>query len=154
MSAPTLCDPINTGYQVFGIWYANLIRFSRVKCVLFTNEKTLYTFLVPNVLRKDLREVEKLFMVNLRRNLEYEGFTDSIIKQLEKGCSGGVAFAKTTNRGVIGSMVDLVSHYPFYIENLDDMNQVLGANSKINQTLMSYLKYDSPMEALQALVKC
>lgn len=30
-----------------GNWYANLLRIERRKCLLFTNEKTLYSFLVP-----------------------------------------------------------------------------------------------------------
>ena len=39
-----------------GNWYANLLRIDRRKCLLFTNEKTLYTFLIPKVLKTQPEE--------------------------------------------------------------------------------------------------
>ncbi len=37
-----------------GPWHANLIRIEGRKCVLFTNDRTLYSFLLPGVKKKDL----------------------------------------------------------------------------------------------------
>ncbi|MDP2754705.1 MAG: hypothetical protein Q8P40_10015 [Nitrospirota bacterium] len=42
-----------------GNWYANLLRIDRRKCLLLTNEKSLYTFLIPKVLKANLKSIEQ-----------------------------------------------------------------------------------------------
>lgn len=50
LGTPPLVDtPAVT--EGLGNWYANLIRIDRKKCILFTNEKTLLSFLIQNVLQ-------------------------------------------------------------------------------------------------------
>ena len=50
LGSPTLQSPANEpDTQGLGNWYANLLRIDRRKCILFTNEKTLYSFLIPKV---------------------------------------------------------------------------------------------------------
>jgi len=44
-------DKIPSPTEGLGNWYANLLRIDRRKCLLFTNEKSLYTFLIPKVLK-------------------------------------------------------------------------------------------------------
>ena len=46
-----------------GSWHANLISIDRRKCVLFANDKTLFNFLIPDVTRAQLREMDKLFLL-------------------------------------------------------------------------------------------
>lgn len=53
-----------------GNWYANLLRIERRKCVMFTNEKTLYSFLAFVVLKENLRNIEQVFFTHLILNLE------------------------------------------------------------------------------------
>ena len=145
---PALCDPVNLLSNSLESWYANLLRFHRKKCILFTNEKTLYSFLVPNVLKADLKKLETIFLINLSYNLKYEGFPPDVIKQFTQKHQE-ICFAKTTNRGVIGSMVDFAFQYSYYIETVEDINSILEINSKINTTPMGYLKYKYPIESLR-----
>lgn len=48
-----------------GNWYGNLLRIERRQCLLFTNEKTLYSFLVPAVVEEKLKNIEQEFLVHL-----------------------------------------------------------------------------------------
>jgi hypothetical protein len=63
-------DKIPSNSEGLGNWYANLFRIERRKCVIFTNEKTLYTFLIPKVLKINLRNIEEEFLIHLSYNLE------------------------------------------------------------------------------------
>lgn len=51
-------DVLTTG---LGNWYANLLVIDRRKCVLFTNEKTLYSFLLPNVKKENLKNFSTIW---------------------------------------------------------------------------------------------
>ena len=52
-----------------GNWCANLLTIDRRKCILFTNEKTLYSFLVPKVKKEYLKNIADEFLLNLSLNL-------------------------------------------------------------------------------------
>jgi hypothetical protein len=65
-------------------WYANLIWIDRRKCVLFTNEGTLYSFLVGDIKKANLTKFDHLFLSNLRANLESEKFDSQIIDKVLK----------------------------------------------------------------------
>jgi len=64
MGNPSLVD-IHADIEGLGNWYANIIRIVRNKCLLFTNEKTLYSFLIPNVRKANLQNIVDEFLVNL-----------------------------------------------------------------------------------------
>ena len=53
---PPLQSPDEPNPQGLGNWYANLLRIDRKKCILFTNEKTLYSFLIPRVKKGEPKE--------------------------------------------------------------------------------------------------
>jgi hypothetical protein len=53
-----------------GDWYANPLWITRKKCVLFTNEETLFNFIALDVKKTDLINMSAFFRENLRRGLE------------------------------------------------------------------------------------
>jgi hypothetical protein len=98
----------------FGTWHANLIRIERRRCLLLTNDRTLYSLLVPGVKKKDLANLRELFRLHLSINLEKEGFgPEDITKAL--GEYGEIAIAPTTSRSVLGSMNDLADQADFLV---------------------------------------
>ena len=44
-----------------GDWYANLTWIGRKKCLLFTNERILFSFLVPEVRKEELTDLVLCF---------------------------------------------------------------------------------------------
>ena len=65
-------EPDDSG---LGPWTANLIFVNRRKCILFVNDKTLFNFLVPDVPRQQIRELDRMFRGWLSCVLAEESFT-------------------------------------------------------------------------------
>ena len=56
-------EDLESGHEfrgLFGDWHANLLRIDQRKCLLLTDTGTLFTFLVPAVLRRDLLDFGRL----------------------------------------------------------------------------------------------
>ena len=69
-------------FSYLGQWHANLIYISRKKCVLFVNDKTLINFIVPDVPRAEIRELDNMFKEIFRCVLVSEGFKDETVDQI------------------------------------------------------------------------
>ncbi len=97
-----------------GSWHANLLRIDRRKCVLFTHDKTLYTFFVAGLTKPQFQIFDEVFRQNLFRSLVSENlpqkhieiFLDDIRK---------IEITKTNNRSVLGSMNDLTFQLKYQI---------------------------------------
>jgi hypothetical protein len=143
-------DKIASHTGGIGNWYANLLRIDRRKCVIFTNEKTLYTFLIPKVLKANLKNIEEEFLISLSYNLQNEGFGINVINGIMQEYQT-IVFAKTMNKSVLGSMNDPVYQYEAQILRAGGIGniKILQINHIINRTPMSALKYKYPIEALR-----
>jgi hypothetical protein len=146
-------DKIALPTEGLGNWYANLLRIDRRKCLLFTNEKSLYTFLIPKILKANLKNIEEEFLIHLNYNLQNEGFGLEVINMVMQEYQE-IGFAKTSNRQVLGSMNDLAYHYEFQImrEGGIENIRILHLNKEINRIPMGALKYNFPIEALKNLL--
>ena len=137
-----------------GDWYANLVRIDKRKCVLFTNERTLYSFLIPGVVKSNLMNIKNEFLTHLIFNLQNDGFGPDMVETVRQEYAD-VGFARTVNRAVLGSMIDFTFQYKYLImvraEGLAN-TRILEFNKLVNTSPMSYLKYDSPIKALRTLI--
>jgi hypothetical protein len=148
--APTP-NPATQG-SFLGPWHANLIRIERRKCVLFTNDLTLYSFLVPGVKKTHLSNFRELFLIHLKMNLVKEGFgKEDINKAL--GEYDEIAVAPTKNRSVLGSMNDFVNQYEFLVTRSGGLDRadMLAVNMQINRIPMGALRYHYPIEKVYEL---
>jgi hypothetical protein len=147
-------DKIPLPTKGLGNWYANLLRIDRKKCLMFTNEKSLYTFLVPKVLKANLKDIEQEFLINLSCNLQTEGFGLEVINRVMHEYQE-IGFSKTSNRQVLGSMNQLAFEYEVLIEQKEGLGniRILELNKHINRTIMGALKYKYPIEELKNLLK-
>jgi hypothetical protein len=144
-------DESNTG---LGNWYANLLRIDRKKCLLFTNEKTLYCFLIPKVKKESLKNIVEDFLLNLNLNLQAEGFPIEVISRVMQGYTD-IGFAKTASKHVLGSMNEFTFQYKYVIMNhyggLENV-RILAVNKEINRTIMGGINYLHPIESLRELL--
>ena len=155
MENPPLVD-IHADTAGLGNWYANIIRIDRKKCLLFTNEKTLYSFLIPNVRKANLRNIVEEFLVNLSFNLQAEGFGLDVVSKIMQGYQD-IGFAKTASKKILGSMNQIAFEYEIRVQMKEGLGNVriLEANKDMNRTLRSILtgkEYFYPIEALQELI--
>jgi hypothetical protein len=146
-------DKIPLPTEGLGNWYCNLLRIERKKCLLFTNEKSLYTFLIPKVLKANLKNIEQEFLITLSYNLQYEGFGLEVINRVMQEYQE-IGFAKTASKKVLGSMNQLAFEYEVFIEQKEGLENVkiLEMNRDINKTILNGIKFLHPIEALRNLL--
>ncbi len=124
-----------------GNWYANLLRISRKKIILFTNEKTLFSFLGEGTKSSSLM-VKTLLLAGMRSYLLAEGIKDSLVESLLLEYQE-LGFAKTNNRRILGSMNDIASLFDYSIASRGgfDYCNLVEITKNINQAPMKFLKY-------------
>src|SRR5690606_2525023 len=83
-------------------WYVNLLRIERRNCLLFAEARTLYVFLVPGVVKRDVEKLPALFAERLRMNHLRDGIPNDIVDRVAEVES--FHLAKTRDRRVLGSM--------------------------------------------------
>ncbi len=139
---------------LLGDWYANLLRIDRRKCVIFTSERTLLTFLVVAVNRDAIRDYATLFQRGLRQVLESEGFApgdvDRVLDDYQE-----LTVAPTTDRSVLGSLNDLALMAAAHVQHDGGFSGCdPGAiNHKLNLTPMSRLGMASPLATTRRVLE-
>jgi Domain of unknown function (DUF6933) len=126
------------GTQGLGDWYANLTRIDRRKCLLFTNEKTLYSFLIPAVKKENLKNIVEEFLMNLSFNLQVEGFSADVVNRVMAEYTE-IGFAKTASKKVLGAMTQITFEAEYLILHRDEgmeRDKILKVNGDINRSLM------------------
>jgi len=149
-------DPAPASGQntILGDWYANVIRIRSCKGLLFTNERTLFSFVVFDVPKARRRDLGGLFTEHLRKALVDEGVNgaglDAVMKEV-----GAVRFAKTDNRSVLGSMNDLLGFYRYEIESAGSIYHadLPAIIKKLNRTPQTNLGGKYSIEALTELLR-
>ena len=139
---------------LLGDWFANLIRIERRKCVIFTSERTLLTFLVVGPGRDAIRDCPTLFRSGLRRLLENEGFAagdiDRVVGQYQQ-----LNLAPTNDRSVLGSLNDLARIAEGHIQHLGGLGRcdLRAIDHEMNITPMSRLQMASPLATTRRVLE-
>ena len=135
---------------VLGAWHANILRIERRKCVLFTNDETLYSLFLPGLRKPQFEQLADIFGQELFRALRLEGFSQSQIEAVLEEIRE-LSFAKTNNRSVLGSMNDLAYQLEWIISTLGGLTScsIDTVNYKLNRIPMSAIKYVYSIDALK-----
>ena len=136
---PGLCD-----------WHANMLWLDRKKYILFTNDQTLYSLLVPWNKSPRSTAFNERFRLGLFKSLMSEGFTEVQIKYLLSEHKQ-VTITKTNSRSVLGSMNDLafqIKSMVFVRGGLTDVN-LSEVNRQLNRIPMSAIKYKFSIDELK-----
>ena len=130
-------------------WYVNLLRIERRNCLLFAEARTLYVFLVPGVVKKDVENLPALFAEGLRMNLLRDGIPSDTAHRVAE--VEPFHLAKTRDRRVLGSMTDLTHHYRYHIESEGGLAHadLQGLNRRMNRVPMSMLGMDYSIDAVR-----
>ena len=139
-------------FSFLGSWHANLLYIDRKKCVLFVNDKTLFNFIVPNVMRAQIRELDKLFTNNLAPVIASNGLSDKAQAAI-KAEYRDLAYAATNNRSVLGSMNDLAFLYKYHILSEGGLHsaKIPVIIREMNDVPMGALDYVYPIKAIESL---
>ena len=93
-----------------GNWYVNLVTIERRKTLIFMSERTLLSFLLFGIKKKNSKNLGELFTRGLVQLLEMESFSEQQIQSV-LGAKGEVSLTKTDSRIALGNMNDLMRIY-------------------------------------------
>jgi len=125
----------------FGCWHANLLRVDRRKCVLFTHDKTLYTFFLPGLTKPHFQNFHEVFRHNLFKSLIAENLSQNHIEIFLDEIQE-IEICKTNNRSVLGSMNDLTFQLKYHIADEGGLlnTDIVKLNHTLNRIPMSAIK--------------
>jgi len=134
-------------------WHANLLWVDRKKCVLFTNNPTLYSFFLPSIKKSILENFEEVFRLNLFKSLIAEGFAEPQVEYVLRQHQH-IVIAKTNSRSILGSMNDLAFQIKSMISATGglanaDLSEI---NRQLNRIPMSAIKYKVSIDELKRLL--
>jgi hypothetical protein len=117
-----------------GPWHANLLRIQRRKCVLFTNDSTLFSLFVPGLRKPEFEQLPQILGQSLFRALRLEDFSQQQIEVVLDEIKD-LQFAKTNSRSVLGSMNDLAYQVIWIIDSMGGLEEcsVDVVNHEINR---------------------
>lgn len=152
--ANSLCN-IPPQNSFLGPWHANLIYIDRKKCVLFINDKTLFNFIIPDLLRDQIRGLDVIFKSYVQCVLASENFPDWFLAKAQVELET-ISYGNTNSKRILGSMNDLAFHYKYNILNEGGVHgpAVPAIIQKMNRIPMGALEYVFPIEALWAVHDC
>ncbi len=116
--------------------------------VLATNTASLYSVLIPWVESMDLESFQSTLFRSLGQNLTLDGFGSIYTAHIEP-MEKSTVIAKSLNRSVIGSMIDLVRLADYTL--VEEMRSLRETSNKLNETPFGILGYDHPRERFAAL---
>lgn len=135
--------------DTLGEWYANLFFFQRKKCLIFTNARTLFTFLSFGVNRTQIKNLGELFREGLGKALLDEGFDGALIRCLIDECRD-IQFGKANNKSVLGAMNDHVrsTKWKVWCDGGLEKYDYTRLIKKLNRTPFSTRKFAYAIEEL------
>jgi hypothetical protein len=143
-----LADP---GDGLLGSWYANLFTVERRKCVLFTNDRTLFSVLLFGLRKPDFESIGDRFRAGLIANLQAAGIPPEIVASMAMACRP-VGWGATKSRSVLGSMNDMISiaKHMVALKRLRAEDEIVIQNHDLNRMPMSALKLVRPVDEMRA----
>jgi hypothetical protein len=138
--------------DIIKFWYCNLFYLDRHKCLLYTQAKTLFSFIAEGG-NAEIRDFGKLFRSNASIALATEGVSEQNIQKLID--NGPDRYAKADNRSVLGSMNDHIQTCKFYLKYEGGYNNLNFAElgRRLNMTPMKYIGMNSADRYLMDILK-
>lgn len=139
---------------LLGDWYANLIKISRSKCILFVSEGTLFSFLVLKAPRTELSNLKNVFIENLKQTLIHEGVDEKIIEKLINQYDS-TEYDKTNNRNIVASMNHMAFIYDVSISLKGGIREcnIQEIIHNTNRTFHKNTGMRYPVEILKELIE-
>jgi len=129
-------------------WYGHIFIADRTQYMLFTNAFSLYSVLFPGKGINDIKTFFETAVHSLSETLRKDGF-EIMIGRFIAGKNEIIDVCKTNNRGVLGSMNDMISHSKFYFSDYKMTPSEISI--RLNEMPYSYLKYKNPKELIREM---
>lgn len=141
------------GASYLGSWHANLFFVDRHRCVLFTNDKTLFNFVVLDIPKVELQALATLFKYHLGCVLgDDEDITEATRQKILSEYTE-IGYANTNNRSVLGSMNELAFQYEHSIFANGGVHSSIVPSliKQFNRMPMGMIDYQYSIDLLRAV---
>jgi hypothetical protein len=140
--------------ECLGDWHANLLVFQRKKCVLFTNTKTLFSFLVVGLKKPDFKRLDEIFRQELFKLMVQEEIPQELFEKVLAE-NETIAYSKTNNRSVLGTMNDMAFMIVNFIEHDGGINMLDRGylNHQLNKIPQSNIEHTYAIEQLRFVLE-
>ncbi len=128
-------------------WHGNMVLIERRKCVLITNDATLFSVFIPALKKQDFESFNFVFGQYLFKNLLYEnipqGHIETVLSQSES-----ITYMKTANRSVAGCMNEQIRYLQYFIQSEGGLEHtdIYEMNHKLNNVFFKLTGYRHPLD--------
>jgi len=146
----------------FGNWNGHLFTIERKKFLLFTNDKTAYSFVLADIKKADLKDFDNLFKEALIRQLDFDLRINERQEIEIRTALMDLRLTKTNNnRSILGTMNEFISIIKLVVyqrgspESISSVKLGYGLNNYFVGTKLpgSTKKYAVPKELMLALLR-
>ncbi|MBE0551686.1 MAG: hypothetical protein IH619_04825 [Ignavibacterium sp.] len=134
--------------SAFDEWYGHMFIADRAQYMLFTNAYSLYSVLFTGKGINDIKTFFETVSYCLSEVLSADGF-EIMIGRFITDKIEIIDVCKTNNRGILGSINDMVAHCKFYLTEYQ--MTPLKISRKLNEMPYSYLKYKNPSDVIKEM---
>lgn len=136
-------------------WNAHLFSVAGKKWIIFVNKQTLFSFIIMDVVKKDLHNLSLLFTEMLIKQLDRENILTSNFESYLREFDQIANICTTDNdRKIMGSLNDFVYHTKACYEDNKNVEKARNyALLYINEMPSKVLKYRTPREAMREHIK-
>jgi hypothetical protein len=138
-----------------GNWYVNTIRVERRTGILYTNEKTLFSFVMIKGKRKGPEVLHLSFLHGLSMVLALEGYSDEKIKEIVSEYYTEPIFTSAKNQKILGTMIHIAKDFDYmvYYEGGLGVCDIGDITCRINEAPWSATNYASPRKLMAELTQ-
>jgi hypothetical protein len=137
-------------------WNAMLFFMNKRKCLLFMHKQTLYSFLVLDILKKDLADFPKFFRQHFTDQLLADQLITPQIRTMLDTEYATISLQPTDNdKIIIGSLNDCIQRIRFYDNRKGDtltLNPTYIGH-QLNRTPMKPINYSYPVEKMEKFLE-
>lgn len=108
---------IDNNISEINIWYGYIKYFNRRKCLIIMNGYTRYSVFIYGIRKKELSNLNKIFLTSLIETMYSDNFSTAQINKLIKNKETKIV--KKTNQSITGSVRD---HYVCMNKYLESIN--------------------------------
>ena len=140
-----------------GNWNANVFYVNRKKFIFLINDKTCYSIILPNFIKKDLINFNSIFYHRLFEQFQNDKILISAKLKIKLE-SIPFNFMKTNNnRKIIGTMTQFIKDIEYYLYYHNEQLNLIELNNRMTNNYVGAFKekkyeMDSPIELMQKTI--
>lgn len=128
-------------------WHGNMVLIERRKCVLITNDETLFPVFIPALKKQEFESFNSVFVQYLFKSLLHENIPQNHIEAVLSQ-SENLTYMKTVSRSVTGCMNEQIRYIQYYIQSEGGLEytDIYEMNHKLNTVTFRLTGYRHPLE--------